>query len=885
MYKTLRNCFREDLVITSTTNKDTLAKRYFIKDPILGETFEFGEEEYFLCKSMDGTSSPSQVVANFKERFGLSLTEEDFNEFSKQIESFGLLEAFKEQASYPSSVPLEKEQISSAPLSPSLTQESEKQLESKSRKQQNTKKKGPSYLWILPNPGSSFTVLASVFLPLKFISKILVLALIPGIPIAFLTFFNNQSIFWRDIFSSVEPLPYLTVYIFNVIFASLTAKMAQGIICAYYGGTVNKFGLVLSAGFIPRFYCDRKGIWPLKREQQVWIFATPLLARLIYFVLGVLVWYWTRSTGTNLGTWALLLAHSSFLDFLLDGCPFLPVDGYFLLVTFFRLPPTFIQRVSLVWEMVLNRRPLPPDLSFREKLGLLVYGPTAVLFWLSMVVTIAYTIATGLTDNFSGIFGKATPAILICLVFALALRQPVTFFLRNRTKTSPLDQSPSDRAVLERKSVSRRKKIKSWINRSTRLLILVVFCGLLFLPYPYRPGGQIQLLPPTQQAIQAQVDGKITKVMFKGGDGKWIKAGTRVAIMEAVDIANDVLTQQEQIKNQQALVEKEQANLNKLLATPRKEDVEVARQQVEVAKQDVEVAKNQVEVAKQNVEVAKKQLYTALSKAEFSTREASRFKELYSGGAVSRQSYEDKQNLSNTDQNNVEEHRQNVTAKQKQVESNLNALVTKQKEVEQKQANLKLVLSGPYPDDIQAARKDLEAARAGLKRQQQQLKYNQEQLQRTELVMPIDGRLVTSYLDQKVGSYLKQGDTLAVAEDDRHITGEVRVAEYNVGEFNLGASVEIKLLAYPNKPFIGKVTSIEPAASDQDSSSSTASEHDSNITDRFVKVIVDIPNREEILKSSMTGYAKITGSTKPLIVAYTRPVIRFIQVEVWSWLP
>src|SRR4028118_962212 len=103
MYLPLQNSFREDLMVTQKTNSEDLSKRYFIKDPISGETFEFGEEEYFLCKSMDGTSSPSQVVANFKERFGLSLTEEDFNEFSKQIESFGLLEAFKEQASYPSS--------------------------------------------------------------------------------------------------------------------------------------------------------------------------------------------------------------------------------------------------------------------------------------------------------------------------------------------------------------------------------------------------------------------------------------------------------------------------------------------------------------------------------------------------------------------------------------------------------------------------------------------------------------------------------------------------------------------------------------------------------------------------------------------------------------
>ncbi|HAJ64366.1 MAG TPA: hypothetical protein DCP31_38280, partial [Cyanobacteria bacterium UBA8543] len=231
-----------------------------------------------------------------------------------------------------------------------------------------------------------------------------------------------------------------------------------------------------------------------------------------------------------------------------------------------------------------------------------------------------------------------------------------------------------------------------------------------------------------------------------------------------------------------------------------------------------------VEVAKQDVAVAQKKLNTAIAQADFSAREALRFDELYKGGVVSRQVFEDKKRQAETERLNVEENRQDVAAKQQQVESNRSELATKQQTVVQRQANLELVLSGPYPDDIQAARRELEAAKATLKRQQQQLKYDREQLQRTQLLMPIDGYLVTSYLDQKVGSYLKQGNTFAVAEDDRNIRGEVRVAEYNIGEFNLGASVELKLMAYPNRPFTAKVVSIEPAASDQHSSSTTAKE-------------------------------------------------------------
>src|SRR4028118_2418833 len=104
MYLPLQNSFREDLMVTQKTNSEDLSKRYLIKDPISGETFEFGEEEYFLCQSMNGTSKPSEIIAEFKTNFGLSLTEEDFNEFSKQIVEFGLLESFKSKIPIPTIV-------------------------------------------------------------------------------------------------------------------------------------------------------------------------------------------------------------------------------------------------------------------------------------------------------------------------------------------------------------------------------------------------------------------------------------------------------------------------------------------------------------------------------------------------------------------------------------------------------------------------------------------------------------------------------------------------------------------------------------------------------------------------------------------------------------
>ena len=120
-----------------------------------------------------------------------------------------------------------------------------------------------------------------------------------------------------------------------------------------------------------------------------------------------------------------------------------------------------------------------------------------------------------------------------------------------------------------------------------------------------------------------------------------------------------------------------------------------------------------------------------------------------------------------------------------------------------------------------------------------------------------------------------------MAEDDRHISDELQIPEYSTGDFVLNGKVEIKLLSYPDKPFIGKVLSIQLKAV----SESTGSTENNPAREKIISVIVNVPNPNENLKAEMTGYAKIGGKTLPLIVAFTRPIVRFIQVEVLSWLP
>jgi multidrug resistance efflux pump len=864
MYKNLQNRFRQDLVITQTVNKETLSKCYVVKDPNSGETFEFGEEEYFLCQAMNGISTLPQILVAFESRFAIALTEKDFQDFYKQIKEFRLLEASYEPNIF--NIPM----LSNATSKGGIGLANTSPIKCPKKDKRNK-------LFSLSNPDAFFTFLASIFKPFKSVFLGFVWLLLPLIILAILTISHHKTLLQHDVASLVKPVSWLVWHILNMFMINLTSKLAQGVVWNSFGGNVGQFGVKLTFGFLPRFYLKKQDIWQLGRNIQLWVFGTPIMVRLFLFSLGVLTWYCTIGTETGLKGWALSLGYMGFVDFLIDGSPFWPSDGYGLIIAYLRLPPTLLKKNLLVWDMMLSRRTLPKRLTILEKLKLQAFALSVVFAWAYLAFILVEDISHRLQRSIPpGILGQGTMIFLLSVPFVLGFR---AWWSLINPKQGRGNAPNKKEAQAEERFLSGRTewlhKTLNFLQKHGRKVLIMGGCAIILsLPYPYRPGGAIELLPPKQQQIQAPVEGKLTKVFFPGGDGGWLKAGTVIANLEAVDLENTVLTSQEQVKQQQADLAKAQAVLSKLLAMPKPEDVAVAQQQVNVAQQQVNVAQQQVNVAQQELQNAK-------VKAQFSARQAARYKDLYSTGAFSLQQYENAQKEAQSDRTTVAQQQQSVAVAQQDVETN------KQK-AKQAQANKKLVMSGPYPQDIEAARQEVAAARANLKRLEQLLKYNQDQFRRTALVMPIDGYLITPYLQQKVGSFLKLGETFAVAEDNRHIQGQVQVPEYDVGEFSVGAQAEVKLIAYAGKPLLGKVVAIEPTTitdSAFEVSAKAEDEDTSRDEPRFVRVVVDLPNTQNVLKARMSGYAKLEGRTMPVLLAFTRSLVRFVEIELWSWLP
>lgn len=188
-----------------------------------------------------------------------------------------------------------------------------------------------------------------------------------------------------------------------------------------------------------------------------------------------------------------------------------------------------------------------------------------------------------------------------------------------------------------------------------------------------------------------------------------------------------------------------------------------------------------------------------------------------------------------------------------------------QQKLDEARANLRRVKAGFRGEDI-------EAMEAEVRRLESQVARYREDVQLTALSSPIEGRITTPYIQDRVGYYLKEGDLFAQVENTRTLQAEVEIPEGNIGDVKVGSPARIKVWAFPSRRFEGKVISIAPIAVDKGGS-------------RVVRVLIQIPNEGEQLKSGLTGYAKIEAEWKPIGVILTRLVVRFFLVEVWYWIP
>ena len=186
-------------------------------------------------------------------------------------------------------------------------------------------------------------------------------------------------------------------------------------------------------------------------------------------------------------------------------------------------------------------------------------------------------------------------------------------------------------------------------------------------------------------------------------------------------------------------------------------------------------------------------------------------------------------------------------------------------QVEEKLANLKLVELGASSDQ-------LAAADAKLKSLGEERSYYLDRIERSKMYMPFNGRIVDIHLQNKVGSYLEKGKPFAIVENTDRVLAQIELPEPDIGYIKQNAVTIVRPNSLYNQNFEGVVSIVAPNVEKVGFG-------------KVVQVVTMLENKDGILKTGMTGYAKIEGGTLPVWKVFSLALLRFATVEIWSWIP
>jgi RND family efflux transporter MFP subunit len=145
-------------------------------------------------------------------------------------------------------------------------------------------------------------------------------------------------------------------------------------------------------------------------------------------------------------------------------------------------------------------------------------------------------------------------------------------------------------------------------------------------------------------------------------------------------------------------------------------------------------------------------------------------------------------------------------------------------------------------------------------------------IKRSQFVMPFDGRISELHLKERIGSFLKQGIPIASVVDDSVFRVDLELREVDLPLIKIGAPIEVRVYAFPNRVFEGKIESIAPAVESIEGL-------------KLFRVSASIENVDQLLQTGMTGFAKAEGIEMKVWEILTRSLHRFFTIDIWAWLP
>jgi putative peptide zinc metalloprotease protein len=199
---------------------------------------------------------------------------------------------------------------------------------------------------------------------------------------------------------------------------------------------------------------------------------------------------------------------------------------------------------------------------------------------------------------------------------------------------------------------------------------------------------------------------------------------------------------------------------------------------------------------------------------------------------------------------------------------------------------LKLLVSGTRPEDIEATRAQIEQFKADQR-------HLGEQRRMLTVYSPSTGVVATPTLQLKQLTHqlVKKGELVAKIFDLRTVTAQIAVDEKDIADVQVNQKVLLRARAFPDEVFYGTVNFVSTSVLGGTGTSSggeaapspVTSLTSSSNTKRTILVTTQIDNHSLLLKPEMTGQAKILCGRRRALDLVTRRLAHTVKVEFWSW--
>jgi putative peptide zinc metalloprotease protein len=663
---------------------------------------------------------------------------------------------------------------------------------------------------------------------------------------------------WGDVVQNFPRLLQWWVFPVAWIISCLVVTLHEfghGMTCKHFGGEVHELGFMLIY-FSPALYVNVSDAWLFpEKSKRLWVgFAGPYFE---LFVWALATWVWRLTNmDTIINFLAFIVMLTSGVKTLFNFNPVIKLDGYYLLSDWLEIPNLRAKGFNCLNDTIQKlfgaKVPRLEQMLPRERRILLAYGLVAGVgsIWLLGYALVrvggsilhdahpmAFVLPAGficisLRDLLRQLFGKSHGP-------AAKLEDPDAVASRPEKPAAPAPGPESPNISNEPEGGNLRGASDSPKSeepiKTNRKQMPRAFKRLLKLAVIGGATAVVLIFGRTELKIKGSFD----VLPVHNAD---VRAGAE-GIIEEVYVAEGQTVQQgeliaslfdrdvrAELQKTEAAIAEAKAKLRLLVAGPRLEEIEQAR---------IEVAKDAEAIV-------------------FATSRLGRDAKLFDEKLVS------KQELENSEENLAQRKSEAATAK----------------------AKLEVLLAGSRPEEIEA----MKDAIASLESQR---RYLDEQLRLMRVVSPASGVVATParQLMAMKHQLVKKGDLIAKVFDLKTITAEMAVSEGDIADVKVDQKVLLKVRAYPERTFYGKVKAIAIAAQGGPSSTAatgpqgTASANSTrnSLSPRMVTVTTEIENRDLLLKPDMSGQGKVFCGERRLLDLVIRRIARTVRVEFWSW--